>query len=238
MKLFDTLVSRLVNKGRIVHKTQLSANAYHLRIQSKHFAHTEYVPGYFLRLFCGYGKNVSPGDKIRSYSVWKLDRENRTVDMAVCTHSNGPGSQWAKESQVNDIVYFTWHKGKFTVDTSADAYLFIGDLSALAHLYEINRHIPADKPRHGIIYAQNDSDLFADIDGQWPFTLHTLPANPVLTLIQEVKKQPIRPNTLVYIGGDSRTCVALNAYLKKEAGLQTRQIKNKPFWNPDKKGLE
>lgn len=240
MGLLDTIVSRVSHKGHIIHKAQLSAHAYHLRIQSDNFASAEYVPGYFLRIFCGYGKDVSLGDKVRSYSVWKFDRENRTVDLAICTHSDGPGTQWGKECQTGDTVYFTWHKGKFTVDASADGYLLIGDLSALAHLYEINRNLPAGKPRHGIIYSEKETDFFADIDGQWPFTLHVLPQNPAEALIQEIKNvQPqLMSKSMVYIGGDSRVCVTLNTYFKKELDWETRQIKNKPFWNPEKKGLE
>lgn len=240
MGLLDTIVSRISHKGHIVHKAQLSAHAYHIRIQSDNFATAEYVPGYFLRVFCGYGQEVSLGDKIRSYSVWNLNRESRSVDMAVCTHSDGPGTRWAQNARVGDTVYFSWHKGKFTADAGADGYLFIGDLSALAHLYEINRNLPAGKPRQGIIYAENQTDFFADINGQWPFALHVLPQNPIEALVQEINTlhPQLMSRSTVYIGGDSRVCVALNAYFKKELGWETRQIKNKPFWNPAKKGLE
>jgi NADPH-dependent ferric siderophore reductase len=43
---------------------------------------------------------------------------------------------------------------------------------------------------------------------------------------------------MVYIGGDSRICVSLTHYFRKELQWEARQIKTKPFWNPDKKGLE
>nr|WP_197482116.1 SIP domain-containing protein [Polaribacter atrinae] len=43
---------------------------------------------------------------------------------------------------------------------------------------------------------------------------------------------------MVYIAGDSRVCIALNQYFRKELNWNTKQIKTKPFWNPDKKGLE
>lgn len=240
MSLLDTIVSRLSHKAHIVHKAQLSAHAYHIRIQSDNFATADYVPGHFLRVFCGYGKDVSLGEKVRSYSVWKFDPENRSADLAICTHSEGPGTQWARECRVGDTVYFTWHKGKFTVDDSADHYLFIGDLSALAHVYAINRHLPAAKHRHGIVYAETEAEFFADIDGQWPFSLHVLPVNPAEALIQEIKNTVphSKGKGIVYIGGDSRVCVALNTYFKKELGWETRQIKTKPFWNPEKRGLE
>jgi NADPH-dependent ferric siderophore reductase len=43
---------------------------------------------------------------------------------------------------------------------------------------------------------------------------------------------------MVYIAGDSRVCVALNYYFKNYLNWNTKQIKTKPFWNPEKKGLE
>ncbi len=43
---------------------------------------------------------------------------------------------------------------------------------------------------------------------------------------------------MVYIAGDSRVCVALNHYFRKELHWDSKQIKTKPFWNPEKTGLE
>ncbi|WP_368855182.1 hypothetical protein [Polaribacter sp. 20A6] len=43
---------------------------------------------------------------------------------------------------------------------------------------------------------------------------------------------------MVYIAGDSRVYVALNHHFRNELNWSTKQIKTKPFWNPDKKGLE
>lgn len=42
---------------------------------------------------------------------------------------------------------------------------------------------------------------------------------------------------IAYVGGDSRVCIALNQYFRRELNWATKQIKTKPFCNSDKKGL-
>ncbi|MDJ1466281.1 siderophore-interacting protein [Cytophagaceae bacterium DM2B3-1] len=240
MGLIDNLASKLLNKAVIVHKSKIADNTFHIRIHSSGLKSTEYVPGYFLRIFCGMGMSVNLKDKIRSYSVWYFDRRAETIDIAVCTHSNGPGSKWAQDCAVGDTIYFGWHKGKFIVDQSADSYVLVGDTSALGHLYEIYRNLSVSKKIYGFVYAENEKDIFPDIDGSKPFQFLQLAANPGQRLVQSIDAtaRQISGSSMVYVGGDSRSCVQLNQYFKKELNWNSEQIKAKPFWNPDKTGLE
>jgi NADPH-dependent ferric siderophore reductase len=137
-------------------------------------------------------------------------------------------------------VYFAWHKGKFLVDDSADSYLMIGDLSALAHLYEIRRNLPLGKKVKSIIYHQNMQELYPDIDGSNPFSFTQLPQNPTAELLQLIKEiiPEMKGEKMIYIAGDSRVCVTLTHYFRNELQWPSSKLKVKPFWNPEKKGLE
>ena len=241
MAIIETFMKRLLNKAVVVYKTALTPVVYHIRIQSESIKQATFVPGYFLRVAVGLDNNeLSTKDKIRSYTVWNIDTDKGTIDMAVATESNGPGAQWATQCKVGDQLYFAWHKGKFLVDDTADSYLMIGDLSSLAHLYEIKRNLPEDKIVKSIIYHQNTQDLFPDIDGANPFTFTQLPQNPGSALIQHIDAliPGMEGNKLVYIAGDSRVCVTLSQYFRKDLQWSNSQLKVKPFWNPEKKGLE
>lgn len=176
MGIIDNLVSRVLTKGMITHKWALTEHAFHIRLQSESFKTAAYLPGYFLRLFCG--KDLALKDKIRSYSVWHYERTEGSVDLAVCLHSTGPGASWTKECKAGDEVYFAWHQGKFVIDSSADYYVFIGDLSALGHLYEIRRNLPTSKKFVSLIYGEDKADFFPDIDHTRPFDFYKLPVNP------------------------------------------------------------
>lgn len=241
MGIIDNLVKRFSEQGTIAYKSKLSEAAYHIRIQNDRIKKTDFIPGYFLRLGVGIGvSETSFTDKIRSYSVWSIDKTEGTIDLAIATHSNGAGARWVKKCEAGSEVSFLWKKGNFVLDDHAESYLMIGDLSALSHLYIINRNLPNDKKVESIIYSEKLNELFADIDGSTPFHFYEMPQNPYAEIVRMIKEiiPDMTGRKMVYIGGDSRICVALNQFFRRELHWDTKQIKTKPFWNPDKKGLE
>ncbi|PWJ54464.1 flavin-dependent oxidoreductase [Dyadobacter jejuensis] len=241
MGIVEALIKKVLEKGTVEQITKLSDSVFKIRIQSEQIKTAEFVPGYFIRLGVGIGKeDITLKDKVRSYSVWDMDVQNGTIDLAIATHSKGIGAQWVESCEVGTPVHFKWKKGNFLLDSNADSYLMIGDLSALSHLYVIARHLPADKQVEGLVYSQNSSDFFADVDDTKPFNFQVLERNPQEAIIDRLKQiiPKMQGKKMVYIAGDSRLCVSLNQYFKKELNWDSKQIKNKPFWNPDKKGLE
>ncbi|WP_340154413.1 SIP domain-containing protein [uncultured Winogradskyella sp.] len=241
MGIAETIMKKVLDKGIITQKTKLSDSAYKIRIKSDSINTVNFIAGHFLRLGVGIGKNDIPmKDKVRSYSVWDIDRNHKTMDLAIATHGNGIGTKWVENCKPQDTIHFKWKKGKFTIDQSADSYLMIGDLSALSHLYIINRNLPKEKHVEGIIYSQNINELFTDVDGTKPFQFYQMQQNPHNEIIDKLQGliNKMQGRKMVYIAGDSRTCIALNNYFRKNLNWKTEQIKTKPFWNPNKKGLE
>ena len=240
MGIIENLLKLRLQPAEIVYKAPLSPSAFHIRLKSEKLKYDGFVPGYFLRLGVGMDDETAGiRDKVRSYTAWDYDAVQATVDLAVATHSEGIGAQWARRCQVGDTAYFTWHKCKLVVDNAADSYLMIGDLSALAHLYKIRRHLP-NKQVQGVFYSQEISNLYKDLDGTEPFSFYELPENPIEQLKEKIEAvvPTMSGKKMVYLAGDSRVCVALNHYFRKELKWDTGQIKTKPFWNPDKKGLD
>ncbi|MCK0189848.1 SIP domain-containing protein [Arenibacter sp. F20364] len=242
MGLLETILKNVVlQDASIEKKTKISESVYKIRLKSESIKKAEFVPGYFLRLGIGIGNDdLSFKDKVRSYSVWNINKTEGYLDLAIATDSKGIGAQWAVACKENETVYFKWKKGNFLLDETADSYLMIGDLSALSHLYILKRNLPHNKQVEGLVYAQNSNDYFEDVDGSRPFNFHTLKQNPIseiLNIIKEISPK-LKGKIMVYIAGDSRVCIALNQYFRNELNWNTKQIKTKPFWNPDKKGLE
>src|SRR5690606_2302735 len=240
MGIFENLLRLRLQPAEIVYKAPLSPSVFHFRLKSEKLKYAGFVPGYFLRLGVGMDNEaLGIRDKVRSYTAWDYDANEGTVDLAIATHSQGVGTEWAKNCQVGDTVFFTWHKCKLVVADVADSYLMIGDLSALAHLYIITRHLE-NKQVQGIFYSQNLSDLYKDKNGTEPFSFYELPVNPVEQLKEKIEAvvPTMTGKKVVYLAGDSRVCVALNHFFRKELQWDTRQIKTKPFWNPNKKGLD
>jgi NADPH-dependent ferric siderophore reductase len=241
MGLIDKFAKRFLEKGTLVSKLKISDSAYHIRLLSNSVKFVDLIPGHFIRLGVGFDDDsISLKDKVRSYSVWKINKDNGTIDIAIATHSNGIGAEWVKKSNVGMDVFFAWKKGTFVIDNSADSYLMIGDLSALSHLYIIKRHFTDEKQVESIVYSGFKEDLYSDVDGLFPFSFYEFPQNPygqIKTMIPQIVSK-MKGRKMVYIAGDSRLCVALNQYFRKELNWEPNQIKTKPFWNPEKKGLE
>lgn len=239
--LENILKSVVLDEAIITEKVPLSKTAFKITLQCESIRKVSFVPGSFLRLGIGIGKEeLSMKDKIRSYSVWDINKAEGLLNLAIATHSNGIGSQWAKECQEGDNVYFKWKKGNFIADNTADSYVMVGDLSALSHLYMINRNIGKSKHVTSILYNQQKNEFFTDIDGSAPFDFYELPQNPINEIIAKIQEvaPTLKGKKIAYIAGDSRVCVALNHFFRKELNWETKQIKTKPFWNPEKKGLE
>lgn len=231
-------MKQFLEKGTLLSKQQITPHTWHLRIQLAASKPLSYTPGQHIRVFIGYGHATAFRDMVRTYSIWHYAPNQQIIDIAVCTFSEGPGAQWVRSVNVGQDIYFRGPEGKFTVDTSADFYILIGDTSSFAHFYELNRNLPG-KMVHAILYAQDTDDHFPDLDGQYPLPLTTLPQNPAPQLIQSIENilKATTGEGIVYLGGDGRTCVTLNRHLRQR-GWGNRQIKTKPFWTPGKKGLE
>ncbi|AWV96753.1 siderophore-interacting protein [Arcticibacterium luteifluviistationis] len=242
MSLLENILKKVVLQDAIIEKKeQISASVYKIRLKSESIKKAAFEPGYFVRLGIGIGNDDLPfKDKVRSYSIWDINKTEGYFDMAIATESKGIGAQWVVECKEGDTVYFKWKKGNFLLDDTADSYLMIGDLSALSHLYIINRSLSKPKQLESLIYTQNSDDLFEDVNGSKPFDFHSLKPNSITEILNTVKEiiPKMEGQKMVYIAGDSRVCVALNQYFRKELNWNTKQIKTKPFWNPEKKGLE
>ncbi|CDF79490.1 siderophore-interacting protein [Formosa agariphila KMM 3901] len=241
MAFIEHIIKKIMDSGVITSKTQLSKSVFKIEIHSEAVKPMDFIPGCFIRLGVGIGQAASSKkDMVRSYSIWSIDKDNNTFSLAIATHSNGIGAQWVKDCKVGDSVYYKVKRGKFTVDTTADSYLMLGDLSALSHLYIINRYLPKDKHVESIIYNKNIPELYADIDDEKPFNLYSIEENNIKEIIAKIDEviPHLKGVKMAYIAGDSRVCIAVNNYLRKELKWDTKHIKTKPFWNPDKKGLE
>ncbi|SFB32790.1 SIP domain-containing protein [Algoriphagus aquimarinus] len=242
MSFIENILKAVVlDEAIITEKAALSTTAFRIRLKSDSIRKANFIPGSFLRMGIGIGnEQVSMKDKIRSYSVWDINKAEGFLDVAIATHSSGIGTQWVKDCQVGDAIYFKWKKGNFLADETADSYLLLGDLSALSHLYMINRTIGKDKQVASIVYSPVKSEQFPDIDGSTPLDFYELPENPSQEIIAKLREiaPTLKGKKMAYIAGDSRVCVAVNHFFRKELKWETKQIKTKPFWNPEKKGLE
>ena len=108
MSFIESIIKSVVlNEAVITEKVKLSEAAYKIRLENETIGKINFIPGSFLRMGLGIGNDeLSLKDKMRSYSIWDINKEKSYLDVAIATHSNGIGSQWIKKCQVGQKIYF------------------------------------------------------------------------------------------------------------------------------------
>ena len=192
------------------------------------------MPGQTLNVFFGLAAPGSEaGLRKRTYSIWGYDPAAARLDLAVCTFSGGPGARWATRCRPGDAVHFYGPGGKFLLVPAAPAYVLLGDVSCLAHFYELRRHLPSGTPVISVVHARHADDCFPELDGTWPVQFvvaEHLSAAQYLVAAQEQGWNPAEASALVYWGGSQATCVAGHRLLQQTWHYPGHLLKVRPFW--------
>jgi NADPH-dependent ferric siderophore reductase len=243
MSLINSESKVKFHKGVITRKEKIAAHTYHIQVQGDDIKNIDYTPGMHMKVVVGLNEDASLNTQVRSYSIWDFNSDNGTLDVAVCTHSEGLGTKWIEAVKSGTDFYF-FLKKTLIVDNSADNYLFIGDISTLGHFYKVKRGLSSNKKIHSFIYSNDEADFFPDLDGSKPFDFYFQPSDklspaPIVFLQEKIsaaleESKASGNHTIAYIGGDARVCAALTPWFIQKFGFMPEQIKMKSFWNPDK----
>lgn len=240
MNLEERIFTKLfMNQATVIAKRQIAEKIFHFTLEVN-VNFTKPIPGQHLRLLLFPNQKGKLRDRVRTYTIWRCRQVGKKsyIDIAVCAHTDGPGSQWAEITEIGSQVLISSPLGKFTLDTFKPKHLFIGDITALSHFYCFTHHLTPQDELNGIIYGKDEKQLFTDFDGTLGFTFHKTANGTETNLIAYCRRLEIDQDTMVYIGGDGLMCIALNNLFVKELGLPRKQLKVKPFWILGKTGLE
>lgn len=233
MSLLNTLARQLMQQAEVVGAQQIAAHTYRLTLAGPALAGWAYTPGQTLNVFFGLAAAGNAATlRKRTYSIWGYDPVAARLELAVCTFSEGPGAQWAMQCRPGDTVHFYGPGGKFLLDAAAPAYALLGDVSCLAHFYELRRHLPAGIPVISVVHARHANDCFADLDGTFPLHIEVAEHLSAAEYLAVAQAQGLHPSVpaLVYWGGPRATCVAGHRMLQREWGWSSNYLKTKPFW--------
>jgi NADPH-dependent ferric siderophore reductase len=231
MSIFTSLARQVTQQATIVRAEPIAAHAYRITLTGSVFEDWTYTPGQTLNVFFGLTAANASLHK-RTYSVWGYHPDRHELELAVCTFSDGLGARWAAQCQPGDPVHFYGPGGKFLLDPTAPAHVFLGDVSCLSHFYSLRRQLPPDIPFLSVIHARHADDVFADLDGSLPLHVEVADSFSAAQYLQAAKVQGLRdlPQAQVYWGGPAATCVAGYRLLQHEWHWPTARLKAKPFW--------
>lgn len=242
MKLNSIIRDLLTYDAVVEEKREIAENVYHLRLKGMFLKQMSYQIGQHLHVLVQ--PHIEGGiletSVNRSYSIWNHDRERGELDLAISNLGSGPGAKWITTINRGDTIFFTKPTGRFVLGGNEfKHHFFIGDISALSHLYFMKRNLPESKSYTGVIYGVNSRSYFPDIDGEYPFEFIKKEDKMLSVIEQKIALLPPQELelTMIYIGGDGDVCISLNKLLKEMYGLSKKNLNIKPFWRKGKKGL-
>jgi NADPH-dependent ferric siderophore reductase len=229
MSILTSLARQVTQQATVVRAVRIAAHAYRITLAGPVFQTWTYTPGQTLNVFFGLA-SANASLRKRTYSVWGYNPERYELELAVCTFSDGPGARWAAQCRPGDTVHFYGPGGKFLLDSTAPAHVFLGDVSCLPHFYSLHRQLAPEVPVVSVIHARRRDDVFADLDGRSPLHVEIADSFSATQYLQVAEAQGLRalPQAQIYWGGPAATCVAGYRLLQSE--WPAARIKAKPFW--------
>lgn len=159
MSILTSLARQVTRQATVRRAERIAAHTYRIALTGPVFQNWAYTSGQTLNVFFGLAvAGAAASLRKRTYSVWGYDEDQHVLGLAVCTLSDGPGAQWAARCRPGDLVYFHGPGGKFLLDPTAPAHVFLGDISCLSHFYALHRQLPPETPVISVIHARHRDD--------------------------------------------------------------------------------
>ncbi|HCA09607.1 hypothetical protein [Chryseobacterium sp.] len=216
--------------GNILSKNKIAENTFHIRIQSRDFSQLHYAAGYTAEIFLS-DPYYNPETEVREYAFWNYEPVFHTADFAIHTDVMNQTSKWIETVQEGDSIFFRKFSNELILDESGSHYFLMGDVKALAYLYEINRALAISKKVDSFIYTERKEEVFSDLDHSFPLTSHVI--NPLTPeeIVEIIKKKfpENSKNTIVYIFGSEEISSLISTYLQNNSSFEISHMYGKDF---------
>lgn len=216
--------------GIILFKNKIAKNTFHIRVQSRDFSQIQYISGCTAEIFLTdpYYSSIS---EIREYAFWNYEPIYHIADFAIHLFPEDRAAEWITTVQEGDTVFFRKLVNKFAFDDSGSHYFLIGNISALAYLYEINRALAVSKRVDTLIYMEQEEELFPDLDHSFPLTSYVINPLKPEKIVEIIKANfpESSKNTIAYILGNHKISSLIFNYLQDHSSFEIRKMYMKDF---------
>lgn len=211
--------------GSIVQKNKIARNVFHLKVQSADFSNMSCVAGSTVAVFLS-NPSHHQNSEVVQYPFWNYEPVFNIADFAIHTFPNSKAADWINEIQEGDWIFFKKPSMELIIDESGEHYFLIGDVSSLAHLYEINRTLAVSKKIYSLVYTENKDEFFPDLDHSFPlqsYVVESLDPENVLALVNLYFPKYLK-NTIVYILGNLEMRGRISDFLANNPGFGIQHI--------------
>jgi len=192
----------------------------------------------------------SPGDKVqvkldgglitRTYTPIEWNRRTGTTRLLAYCHGTGPGSEWSSQVRVGDERQFFGPRSSLDLSSVTSTTILFGDETsfALAMALPLNG---ASSVRQRFIFEVNDRPEAASVLDRLGLAgtilVERRPDDAHLHEISHAILAFMQPTSTFILSGKASSIQHVSRTLKAN-GIETRRLRAKAYWAPDKVGLD
>lgn len=184
----------------------------------------------------GYVKLIFPTDVgrlMRTYTI-RHQRSNE-FDIDFMLHEEaGPASSWAKQAKAGDTILIGGPGPKKMINTDAEWFLLVGDMTALPAISVNLETLPNDAKGYAFIEVVSEGDIQSlkhptGIDVKWIVNPH--PGEDNQSLVNQVKSiEWLSDDVSIWAASEFSTMKALRQFLKNEKQVAKDKLYISSYW--------
>ncbi|MBO6212524.1 siderophore-interacting protein [Algoriella sp.] len=190
-------------------------------------------------------KWISPSDKFkpvsRTYTLRDIDTENNQVVIDIANHGlNGPGSRWANEAKVGDMIGVSMKSKKKELAPKADFILLAADLTGLPVISTIIESLSANTKGIVCVEVPTENDIHtietkADLEFKWIINPNIGQGTALHTLVNS-QKYPKRKDgkRFAYVAGESKSVKEIKSFFKDDLEWKKDEFYCTSHWKAGK----
>lgn len=165
----------------------------------------------------------------RDYTPRRFDPVRGELDIEFVLHGDGPGTRWASQAHIGDLLAFGGPRGSMVVPTLLDWQWLIGDASAFAAIGRRLEELPA-ACRATVILLLAEPDERLALPSLAQVERHQLPADDPALLARLLDTLPLPSGEgMVWAAAELSTARAIRERLVAR-GIDKHRIRAAGYW--------
>jgi len=228
-------------KATVISTAKISANMQRIKLHADEFSEfPERCEGSYIKLlFNAEGStdlsSLAEGERpvLRTYTIAEFSRNEGTIDVDFVCHETsdagcGFAARWAMNAEIGDSIYVGGPGTLLDINTDADWFFAVADMTALPALSAKIRHLPKSAKGYAVIKVIEHDDIRAI---EVPENIQVLWLLAHESLADKVKVLPWLSGVVsVWVACEFDDMRALRGYFRNEKEVQKDNIYISSYW--------
>ena len=228
-------------KATVIKTEKISANMQRIKLQSDEFVDfPEHCEGSYIKLLFSAEGSTDPsalteGERpvLRTYTIAEFSRSECTIDVDFVRHETsdagcGFAARWAMSAEIGDTIYVGGPGALLDINTDADWFFAVADMTALPALSAKIRLLPSHAKGYAVIKVVERDDIRTI---ETPENIQVIWLLDDESLIDKVKVLPWLSGIVsVWVACEFDDMRALRGYFRNEKEVQKDKIYISSYW--------